>query len=116
MRAARSDSPRITSTPAAGRFVEIALGQPLGPAQDRGERIVQFVRDAGDRLAKRRHLLCLEQLLIEIARLIIEPPPLADVAHERLDVARRRGFATAPACAVTSTQIRSPSSRRRRIR
>ena len=47
--------------------------------------IVQLVRDAGDRLAERRELLRLQQLMIEIARLILEALALADVAHERFD-------------------------------
>ena len=43
------------------------------------------MRDAGDRLAERRELLGLQQLMIEIARLILEPLAVADVAHERFD-------------------------------
>ena len=67
------------------RVVERLLGQPLGPAQDRRQRVVQLVRDAGDRLAERRHLFRLQQLLVEVARLIVELLALADVAHQRLD-------------------------------
>ena len=71
---------------AAHRIVERRpMRQPLGPAQDRGERVVQLVRDAGNRLAERRHLLRLEQLVIEIARLVVQLLALADVAHERFD-------------------------------
>ena len=41
--------------------------------------------DARDRLAERRHLLGLQQLVIDVARLVVELLALADVAHERLD-------------------------------
>jgi hypothetical protein len=53
------------------------------------------VRDARDRLAKRRHFFGLEQLLIQIARLIIEPFSLTHVPKKRFDSKRR-----APAHAV----------------
>ena len=80
--------------PAPRRLVERPLRQPLGPGEDRGERVVQLVRDAGDGLAERGHLLGLQQLVIDVARLVVELLALADVAHERLDaqraVARRR--------------------------
>ena len=82
---------------AADRLVERrALRQALGPAEDRRERVVQLVRDAGDRLAERRHLLRLQELVIDVARLVVELLALADVADERLDaqravVARRIG-------------------------
>ena len=46
------------------------------------------MRDAGDRLAERGELLRLQQLVIEIARLILEPLALADVAHQRFDAER----------------------------
>ena len=71
---------------APGLIVDGPLRQPLGPREDRGERIVQLVRDAGDRLAERGELLGLQELVIEIARLVLEPLALADVAHQRLDV------------------------------
>ena len=52
------------------------------------------MRDAGDRLTERRHLLGLQQLVIDVARLVVELLALADVADERLDphaaVGRRR--------------------------
>jgi hypothetical protein len=43
------------------------------------------VRDAGNRLAERRELLRLQELVIEVARLILEALALADVADERFD-------------------------------
>ena len=78
-----------------GRLVEVPLGQTLGPAEDGGERVVQFVRDTGDGLAESGHLFRLQQLLIEVAGLVVQPTALADVAHEDFDVggpaaARRR--------------------------
>ena len=88
--AARSDSLRIVSSPRLRLIVDRALRQPLGPGQDRGERVVQLVRDAGDRLAQRGELLRLQQLVIQIARLVLEPLALADVAHQRLDADARR--------------------------
>ena len=69
------------------------LGQTLGPTEDGGERVVQFVRDAGDGLAKSSHLFRLQQLLIQVAGLVVQPTALADVAHEDFDV-RPRGGAT----------------------
>ena len=71
-------------------LVDRSLREPLGPGQDRRERVVQLVRDAGDRLAERGELFRLQQLVIQIARLILEPLALADVAHQRLDAGRRR--------------------------
>ena len=68
--------------------VERLLGEPLGPAQDRRQRVVQLVRDAGNRLAERRHLFRLQQLLIEVARLVVQPLALADVADQRFDADR----------------------------
>ena len=67
------------------RIVHLALRQPLGPREDRRERVVQLVGDAGDRLAERGHLLGLQQLVIEVARLVVELLPVADVAHQRFD-------------------------------
>jgi hypothetical protein len=87
--AARSASLRIVVEPAPRALVGRPLREPLGPGQDRGERVVQLVRDAGNRLAERRELLGLEQLVVEIARLVLETLALAHVAHERLDA----GFA-----------------------
>jgi hypothetical protein len=51
------------------------------------------VGDAGDRLAERRQLLGLQQLVIEIARLIFETLALADVAHQRFDAEAALGLA-----------------------
>ena len=59
--------------------------ETLGPTEDCRERVVQFVRDAGDRLAKRGHLLRLQQLLIQVARLVVEPLSLAHIAQQCLD-------------------------------
>ena len=72
------------------------------------------MRDAGDRLAERRELFGLQQLVIEIARLILEPLALADVAHQRLDAEPVAGDVSARA--VTSTQIGVRSARRSRSR
>ena len=77
---------------ALGLLVDRSLRQPLGPGQDRRERVVQLVRDAGDRLAERGHLLGLQQLVIEVARLILELLALADVAHQRFDAQRAVGL------------------------
>jgi hypothetical protein len=55
------------------------------PRQDGGERIVQLVRDARDCLTQRGELLSLEQLMVQVTRLILEALSLADVAHERFD-------------------------------
>ena len=104
MRAARSDSREDGLEAAADRLVERrSLRQPLGPAEDRRERVVQLVRDAGDRLAERRHLLGLQQLVIDVARLVVELLALADVAHQRLDAQRCRSSAGGSARAVSST-------------
>ena len=43
------------------------------------------MRDAGHGLAERRHFLRLQQLLIEVPRLVVQLLALADVADERLD-------------------------------
>ena len=71
---------------ADGGVERCALGQPLRPAEDRGERIVQLVRDARNRLAERRHLLGLQQLVVDVAGLVVELLALAHIAHERFDV------------------------------
>ena len=65
--------------------VERARGQAFGPGEDGGQRVVELVRDARNGLAERGHLLGLQQLLVEVARLIVELLPLADVAHQRVD-------------------------------
>ena len=69
-------------------FRRRALRQPFGPRQDRGERVVQLVRDAGNRLAERRQLLGLQELVIQIAGLVLEFLALADVADEGIDADR----------------------------
>ena len=48
------------------------------------------MRDAGNRLAERGHLFRLQELMVEIARLVVEPLAFADVAHQRFDAQRRR--------------------------
>ena len=68
-----------------GRLVHGLRCEALGPCQDGRERIVQLVSDAGNRLPQRGQLLRLQQLVIQIARLVLEPFALADVAHQRLD-------------------------------
>ena len=70
---------------ALGRGVGGALRQPLRPGEDRRERVVQLVRDAGHRLAERGELLGLQRLVVEVLRLIVDLLPLADVANEGLD-------------------------------
>ena len=89
MRAARSDSLRIVSRPRCVFSSSSTLREPLGPRQDRRERIVQLVRDAGNRLAERGQLLGLQQLVIHVARLILEFLALADVPNQRLARAGR---------------------------
>ena len=88
MRAARSASWRIVSSPCLISGPGLPARHPLGPHQDRGERVVQLVGDAGDGLAEHRHLLGLQELLVEVARLFLELPALADVAEQRVDLQR----------------------------
>jgi hypothetical protein len=64
-------------------LVERLFRQPLRPAQDGRQRVVQLVRDAGDGLPERRHLLGLQDLLIDVLGLIVRPLAFADVAHQR---------------------------------
>ena len=85
MRAARSASWRMVSRPRRDCGIEVALGEPLGPRQDGRQRVVEFVRHARDGGAERGHLLGLQELMVEVARLILEPLAVADVADERLD-------------------------------
>ena len=61
------------------------LGQSLGPAENRRQRIVQLVRDAGDRLTQRGHLLGLQELVVDVARLIVQLFPLAHISQECFD-------------------------------
>ena len=81
---------RIDAAPRGG--VELALGEALGPREDRRERVVELVRDARNRRAEGGHLLGLQQLVIEAARLVLELLPVAHVAHERLDAHQARGL------------------------
>ena len=66
-------------------LVERARGQAFGPGEDGGQRVIELVRDARYGLAERGHLLGLEQLLIQVARLVVELLALADVAYQRVD-------------------------------
>ena len=71
--------------------------------------------DARDGLAERRHLLGLEQLVIDVAGFVVELLALADVPDERFDAQAavlRRGSARP----VTSTHTAVSSARRRRSR
>ena len=45
--------------------------EQLRVAQDRGQRIVQFVRDAGNQLADGRHLFALQQLFLRLAQIFV---------------------------------------------
>ena len=116
MRAARSDSLRIVSRPRRSEASVIGrLRQALGPAEDRRERVVQLVRDAGNGLAERGHLLGLQELVVDVPRLVVQLLALADVAHQRLDA---QGAVCGPrsARAVNSIQTALLSARRRRSR
>ena len=69
------------------------------------------MRDAGDRLPERGELFGLQQLVIEIAGLVLEALALADVAHQRLDAQRRaigvlgvRGYLDPHERAIGATQ------------
>ena len=44
------------------------LHEQVGESQDRGQRIVHLVRDAGDQLSNRRHLLGVNQLVAQHRR------------------------------------------------
>ena len=73
------------------------------------------MRDAGNGLAEGGHLFRLKELLVQVARLVVELLAFADVAderHERSGV----GDPSGSACAVTSTQTVAPSTRRMRSR
>ncbi len=59
--------------------------ESLGQREDGAERVVQFVRDPGHRLAQCRHLLGLQQLLIEVPRLLFASPALADIPNQEID-------------------------------
>ena len=45
--------------------------QQLAVTKDRGERIVQLMRDPGDQLAHRRHLLALQELLLGTSQRVV---------------------------------------------
>ena len=69
----------------AGSSGEV-VAEPVGVAEDRGEQVVEVVRDAAGELADRLHLLALSQAVLEIA-------PLGDVARdgdEPVEIVRRR--------------------------
>ena len=94
-RALRFAEDRLEAAPRL--IVHRALRQPFRPRQDRRQRVVQLVRDAGDGLPERGQFFRLQQLMVEIARLVLEPLALADVAHQRLDAnAARRTARHAP--------------------
>ena len=59
--------------------------QTLRPGQNRRQRVVQLVCYAGYGLTQRRHLLRLQQLLAEVAALVLQLSSFADVAHERVE-------------------------------
>ena len=63
------------------------------------------MRDARDRLAQRRHLLGLQQLVIDIARLVVQLLALADVADERLHPHAAVGGGVAAAVNSTHTAL-----------
>ena len=84
MRVARSVAATMASAPRFERRVEGLFLQALAPAEDGRQRVVQFVRDLRDGLAEHCQLLGLKQLLVEIARAVLEAPLFRDVAEERL--------------------------------
>ena len=92
------------------------VGQALRRGEDRGQRVVQFVGHARDRLTERRQLLGLQQLLVEVARLVVEPLALGDVAHHRRERHASRRRRRGSPWPVTSTQKSVPSARRTRRR
>ena len=62
------------------------------------------MRDARDGLPERGHLLGLQQLVVDVARLVVQLLALADVADERLEAEALPSAAGASARAVSSTQ------------
>jgi hypothetical protein len=56
----------MISMPRRAPVLERLLRQPLRPGEDRRQGVVQFVRDAGNRLAEGGHLLGLHELLIKV--------------------------------------------------
>jgi hypothetical protein len=71
-------------------LVGAPAGEPFGAGEDRRQRVVQLVRHPRHRLAERRQLFGLRELVVEIARLILQLLPFGDVAHHRFDAHRRR--------------------------
>ena len=90
-------------------------GEPLGAREDRRERVVEFVGDTGDGLPERRELFGLQQLVIEIARLILETFALADVTHQRFD-AKTVGCRLRPPCGDSQPRLACGHARRSRNR
>ena len=76
---ARSASSRITVNGSRSPTgTSGTLGEEIGEPHDRGERVVQVVRDPRDELPDRRHLLRLDQL-------VLQPAPLGAVVEEEHD-------------------------------
>ena len=116
MRAARSAALWIASRSRLRLFVEAAAREPFRARENRRERIVQLVRHARHRLAERREFFRLRQLVIQLARLILQLLSLGDVADDGFDAQRLPAAAVDSARAVTSTHIAVLSARRRRSR
>ena len=102
MRAARSASPRMTASPRRVFSSTRLRRQALRPRQDRRQRVVQLVRDAGDGMAEGRHLLGLQQLGLDVARLVVEAG----------GVRRRRGPRASTCRRPSSRTSRPPPSLR----
>jgi hypothetical protein len=65
--------------------VEPAAREPLRARQNRRERIVELVRHPRHGLPERRQFLGLRQLMVEVARLVLQLLPLCDVVNDRFD-------------------------------
>ena len=74
-------------------FLRHVVEHQAAVAEDRGQQVVEVVRDAAGELADRLHLLRLPQLLLELA-------PLGDVARVDDDGADRRIVQTVDADAL----------------
>ncbi|PAV93239.1 hypothetical protein WR25_13223 [Diploscapter pachys] len=61
--------------------------QEIETAQDRGQQIVEIVRDAAGQLADRLHLLALPQRLFGALQRLVLPPRLGHVAARTIDQA-----------------------------
>ena len=81
------------------------LEQELRQAEDREQRVVDLVRDAGGELSDRGELAALDELLVEAALL----GQVGDHAEQERRCGRRR---RGSACEVTSTGKGVPSLRR----